>query len=49
MAGRAVFDESYYEDVRRLQQRGYTSSRIARELGMGRATVYRLINRHRRR
>lgn len=49
MAGRAVFDESYYVDVRALQQRGFTQARIARELGMSRSSVYRLLDRHGRR
>lgn len=49
MARPIRFDESYYDDVKALKQRGYKPARIASELGMSRATYYRLTNRHRSR
>lgn len=47
MAGRAVFaDESYYQDAKHLLERGYTRERVARDLGMSRKTLYRLLTRY---
>ncbi len=39
--------ESYLEDIKRLKQRGLTSARIAANLGISRATVYRILNESR--
>jgi IS30 family transposase len=46
MAGRATFDASYVDDITILRRRGVPADRIARQLGMSRATVYRLIKRY---
>ena len=44
MAGRPAFERSsYLEDVKALKRRGLSSSAIASELGMSRATVYRIL------
>lgn len=43
MAGRAVFDPTYLEDIRVLRERGLTLAALARELGMSRSTVCRLL------
>lgn len=44
MAGVQAYDrESYRTDVLALRRRGWSASRIADELGMSRATVYRIL------
>lgn len=44
MAGRPAFERSsYLEDVRALKRRGLSAAAIATELGMSRATVYRIM------
>lgn len=47
MAGRPVPTYNvadYRDDIRILQGRGWTAERIARHLGMSRATYYRLLS-----
>lgn len=46
MAGRAAFGRDYYDDIRALKRRGLTAEQIAKELGMSRPTVFRIINRY---
>lgn len=44
MAGRPAYDrDSYAADIRTLRRRGYTVARIVQELGISRATVYRIL------
>lgn len=45
MSGRPAYDRaSYLSDIKALKSRGYTPARIAQELGMSRATVYRILS-----
>lgn len=49
MAGRNAFDRpSYLEDIRDLKARGLSMSEIARELGMSRDTLYRIVREGKR-
>ena len=49
MAGRPAYDrETYAEDVRRLLARGLTKAQVAAELGISRATLYRIMDDVRR-
>lgn len=44
MSGRPAYERgSYRADIRALRARGLTTSAIAQELGMSRATVYRIL------
>lgn len=44
MTGRPAFErDSYLDDIKNLRGRGYNASQIATELGMHRATVYRIL------
>lgn len=45
MSGRPAFErESYRQDINSLRRRGWTDDRIARHLGMSRATLYRIVS-----
>lgn len=46
MVARVAFGRDYYEDIRNYQLRGWTTERIARELGMSRSSLYRIIARY---
>lgn len=44
MTGRPAYERtSYTSDIRALRARGLSASAIASELGMSRATVYRIL------
>jgi len=45
MAGRPAYERaSFLADIRALQARGLTVPQIARELGISRATIYRILS-----
>lgn len=45
MTGRPAYDRSSYrQDIRVLRSRGWTDDRIARHLGISRATLYRIVS-----
>lgn len=46
MAGQPVYGQDYYEDAKRLLERGLSKDRVAARLGMSRATLYRLLDRY---
>lgn len=46
MAARERFGRDYYIDIRHHRLKGWTDRRIARELGMSRATLYRIVARY---
>lgn len=47
MTGRPAYErDSYRADIKALKGRGRTAAQIADELGMSRATVYRILGGH---
>lgn len=50
MSARPAYDrDSYLEDIKALRGRGWSHAAIASELGMSRATVFRILQEGRRR